>query len=310
MGESKLPQGMGRRAAPALGAAAACVMGFAAIHACAAEPLHIDPPQLEADASFEDNVTHAAIAPDRLADRRLALTLSRSMDRLVSAHLRGVVSGSLSATKWARYDGLDRLAASLSGELQYRASSAFSAPTISAFARVQHDEFRAGQRSGHTVALGASARQSWTDRIDTYAAFTWSRRDANDSAFDQTDRGVGVHLDYALPRLGTIYAGAEYRRGDVLASVRSYEPEYVQTAGAFAEDDAFGAGFVAYRFGGETVLWSLGWSLPVSNASALDLSWRQAVSRVNIPADPGGAFAAETLRYRTNLYSLSYLLRF
>lgn len=270
----------------------------------------VGPVQAEASLAWDDNLTRASDAPARLGDRIASLVLSRGATLPLATHARAVFGASLFADKLARYEGLDRAGGGLSAELQYRRSSTFDAPTLALFGELAHDEYRADQRSGTRYTLGASVRQSWTDRIDAFAAFSFSRRDARDATFDTREHGLRLHLDYAAGRLGTFYAGAEHRRGDVVSTAWGYEAEYAHPARAFSRDEAFGPGWFAYRLGGRTTLWTLGWSLPLGPGGALDLSWRQANSAVRIAADPAGGYGAETLRYRSSLYSISYLLRF
>jgi hypothetical protein len=268
----------------------------------AAQPLQLDPLQLEAAIGWDDNLTRSSNAPSRLGDRMHTVSVSRRATVPLAEHVQCVADGFLSAEKLARYEGLDRLAGGVTGQLQYRRSAAFGAPTFSLLAGWQRDQYRSHQRTGSRFALGATARQSWTDRIDAYAALGWSRRDAADAVFDQRERGVRAHIDYSAGTRGTIYAGAEHRRGDIITTSFGIEPEYANAARADAPDTAFGPGYHAYRLGGRTTIWTLGWSLPLNNKQALDFSRRQVLSSASIPA--------ETVRYRSTLYSLSYLLQF
>lgn len=300
---------------PSIGMAAASVAlsALSLLHpraAVAAEPLQPDALQLEASMGWDDNLTRAGEAPSRLGDRIHSVTLSRAATLPLAPHWRSVFSGFVSADKLARYEGLDRASAGLSVDLQYRPSAAFRAPTYALTGQVQHDEYRSGQRTGQRFFVGASVRQPLTDRITAFAAIGHAGRDARDAAFDTRERSLRLHLDYAAGRLGTFYAGAEHRRGDVVSTSWGYEAEYAHPARAWSRDEAFGPGYFAYRLGGRTTLGTLGWSLPLGPQHALDVSWRHAVSKASIPADPAGAYDAETFRYRSNLYSVAYLLRF
>jgi hypothetical protein len=268
----------------------------------AAPAIQLDPLQLEATIGWDDNLTRSNEAPSRLGDRIHAVSVSRRAALPVAEHLQAVFDGFVSGEVLARYSGLDRLSAGATGQLQFRRSAAFGAPTFALIANVQRDEYRSRQRTGTRIGLGASARQSLTDRIDAFAALGWSRRDAADAVFDQRERAVRANIDYSLGKAGTLYAGAERRRGDVITTSQGFEAEYAQAARADAPDTAFGPGYHAYRLGARTTIWSLGWSLPLDARRAIDFSWRQATSSATLPN--------ETLRYRTTLYSLSYLLRF
>jgi len=269
--------------------------------AMAAAPV-LDPLQLEASVGWDDNLTRSGEAPSRLGDRLQAISVSRRATIPLAEHMQGVVDGFLSAEALARYEGLDRLSGGVTGQLQYRPSAAFGAPTFALVAGLQRDAYRSQQRSGTRFAVDATARQSWTDRIDASAAFGWSRRDATDGVFDQRERSLRAHIDYSLGRSGTIYAGAEQRRGDVVTTSFGYDPAYAGAARAVAPDAAFGPGYLAYRLEGRTMTWTLGWSLPLGNKRALDLAWRQARTSASIPT--------EAMHYRSTLFSLSYLMQF
>jgi hypothetical protein len=277
-----------------------------ALHLCglavAAQPAQVDPVQLEATIGWDDNLTRSAEAGSRLGDRLHTVSVSRRATIPLAEHLQGVVDGFVSAEKLARYNGLDRLAGGVAGQLQYRRSAAFDATTFALLASWQRDQYRSRQRTGSRFALGASARQSWTDRIDAFAALNWSRRDAADAVFNQRERAVRARIDYAAGNFGTIYVGAEHRRGDIVTTSLGFEADYANAARADAPDAAFGPGFHAYRLDGRTTIWTLGWSLPLDNRQALDFSWRQVLSSASIPG--------ETVQYRATLYSLTYLRQF
>ena len=278
--------------------AAACAAGTAV----AAQPVQVDPVQLEATIGWDDNVTRSADAASRLGDRIHTVSVSRHATILLAEHVQGVVDGFLAAEKFARYEGLDRVSGGATGQLQYRASAAFGAPTFALLASLQRDQYRSQQRTGTRFAVGATARQSWTDRIDAFAAVGWSRRDAADPVFDQRERSVRAHVDYSAGKFGTLYAGAEHSRGDVVTTAHGYEAEYAAGARADAPDAAFGPGYHAYRLDGRSNIWTVGWGLPLGAKRVLDASWRQVVSSASIPT--------ETMRYRSTLYSLSYLQQF
>ena len=272
--------------------------------------VQVEPPQFEATAGWDDNITRAAEASSRLGDRMLSIALSRGVTAALGPHTRVLVGAFASAEKMSRFDGLDRLSGGLTAQLQLRPSAAFAAPTFAVFTDLQRDEYRSSPRSGTRFAGGASVRQSWTDRIDAFAAFTASRSNARGSVFDQGERGLRAHVDYAAPGHGTFYAGAEMRRGDVVSTTLGFSDEYARIARANGPDEAFGPGFHAYRLAGRTNILTLGWSLPLDAKRALDFAWRRVLSSAPIPADAESAYGAETLKYRSNLFTASCLLRF
>lgn len=72
--------------------------------------------------------------------------------------------------------------------------------------------------------------------------------------------------------------------------------------GAFVRND-----FYAYRFGGKTVIFTLGYNYAIGNKDSFDVSWRRARSTPDAsPGLPG----VGTPRYIVNQFSLMYLTSF
>ena len=85
-------------------------------------------------------------------------------------------------------------------------------------------------------------------------------------------------------------------------------------AKALVQDDAYADNtqLFAYRIEAKTVIWTLGYNLPLSARDALDLSWRRAESTsLQAPIAGGtGLGSSGTPRYTANQFSLVYLMRF
>lgn len=267
------------------------------------------PMRVEAGYQWEDNLTRASAAADRLSDHVFSVGISQSSTMLLARHLRVVLTGFAEGDRAYRYHGLDRLSAGGRGELQYRSSGAFDAPTLALFARALHDEYNSRIRSGQRYTLGLSARQSWTDRIDAFAALSWNRRNARNEVFDGRDWGARVQFDYALNGGGVLYFGPEYRRGNAVSTTGRGTAQYAAIASASAPDDAFGrSGRVAWRLDARTVIWTIGYNLPLGSRDSLELTWRHARSTAFVPA--AALYGGDAPRYRVNRYWLFYLLRF
>lgn len=266
-----------------------------------------DPLQVDAGYMWDDNLSRAGDAADRRSDHVYSLGVSRSTVVPLTDHLQAVLAAFLEGDKPYTYDGLDRLALGVRGELQYRPSAAFNAPTFGLFIRALHDEYQSALRTGERYAYGLSVRQSWTDRIDAFAALDAQRRHARGDVFDTRDWGLRFHLDYAAGP-GVAYASAEYRRGDSVSSGGGGAGSYAFIAEASAPDDAF-PGFTAYRLDARTVIWTLGYNLPLGTRDSLDLSWRRVDATGFLPASASGIYPGAP-RYRVNQLLLVYLLRF
>ncbi len=271
------------------------------------EPLDV---RIEATFTGDDNVTRASAAADKLSDRSFGVTLNKSFEFPIpdSPHTRLLVSGSLGSETFQTYKGLSRIFLGVQGELQYRSSAEFGAPTYAAFVRSSRDEYESTLRDGYRHSVGVSVRQSMTDRIDAFVAFAFNKRDAKSTVFDVADRSGRVNLDYSLSRNGTMYLGAEYRRGDAVSTAPATLAA-IDLAKAVVRDDAFtDAPRLAYRLEARTVLATFGYNLALSGGQAFDVSWRWV--RSNPTTSPGVLAPGSTIRYYDNQLSASYLIQF
>ena len=188
------------------------------------------------------------------------------------------------------------------------------APTFGLFARSGYDEYSSALRRGWRHAFGVTARQSWTDRIEAFGAYTNTHRSANSDVFEGRDWSVRANLDYSLAASGVLYLGGEYRRGDVAITSGAPGAGYGGYAKAVVQDDAYGDNtqLFAYRIEAKTVIWTLGYNLPLGPRDALDFSWRRADSTsLQSPVAGGsGLGSAGTPRYTVDQLSLVYLMRF
>ena len=119
-------------------------------------------------------------------------------------------------------------------------------------------------------------------------------------------------LDSRYPR-GVTVGGDTFSTG--FASAQS-----AAIAKAIVLDDAFGSDpRFAYRVEAETVLWTLGYNLPLGPRDGIDFSFRRVDSSpttqgtFNLPPGPygpGGMVTVGKLRYSVNQFSAAYLMRF
>jgi outer membrane autotransporter protein len=262
---------------------------------------------VEASHTWDSNINRARDSGDKLADRIYGINAGTGRTIALGMNTRLVAAGFLSGDKFVRYPGLDRFSVGAQGELQYRASGDFGVPIFGLLARVSFDEHAGQLRSGHRQSLGLTYRQSLTDRVELFAALTGSARRAEHDVFDARDWAARLNFDYALGRMGALYLGGEYRRGDTVSALPS-SPAYASFAKASVQDDAYGAEpRMAYRYDAKTVLWTFGWNLPLGPMDALDISLRRAESKPTAALDP--IYGASS-RYTASQLSLAYLMRF
>jgi uncharacterized protein YhjY with autotransporter beta-barrel domain len=283
-------------------------LDFASAAPWAFEPLLFKYP-INADFSWtwDDNVNRARESPQRRSDSVFGFTANSGRNWQLGTNFRLQGTVLASGEKLERYSGLGRFSLGGQGELQYRASGAYDATTYALTARALYEQYESHYRTGPRYFLGANARRAITDRIDVFGELgaNW-RRGASD-VFRWRDYAGKFNVDYALRPKGTLYLGAEYRRGDTVSSGLASLVN-VGVAEVFVPDDAFdGLDYFAYRFDARTVLGTLGVNYPLGARDSIDFSWRRVQSSpIRRPAfDFGGA-----LRYIDNQYSIVYLMRF
>ena len=280
----------------------------------AAAKLFADPVRVEGGYMWDDNVTRAPDADpsNQLSDHVYSIAVTKSTAIPLGSNTRLLLAGFANGEQYYTYNGLDRAGVGARAEIQYRSSAEFTAPTFGLFARSGYDEYSSALRRGWRHALGVNARQSWTDRIEAFAAYENRKREASNDVFDGRDWSARANLDYSLGSSGALYLGGEYRRGDTVTTTAPPGPGYGGYAKAVVQDDAFPDNdLFAYRIEAKTVVWTLGYNLPLGARDALDFSWRRAeATSLQPPVSGTGLGASGTPRYTVNQYSLVYLMRF
>ena len=251
-------------------------------------------------------MTRAKAGADVHGENIYSVNVSKSRAISLSGNTRLLLTGTLGGERFQTYNGLSRVTLSGEGEYQYRASSEFDAPTWGVFGRVSGDKHQAALRDGYRYSVGLTARQPLTDRISVFGAVTHNGRHANSAVFRTTDNAVRMNLDYSLSGSATLYMSAEYRDGDVVSTGQS-SLENATIAKVFVQDDAYlGGQLFSYRFGGSTVLTTLGYNLGLGARDSLDLAWRRVESTPSLRP----AWVSSPQSYITNQLSASYLMRF
>lgn len=267
--------------------------------------------QIEAGYNFDDNVTRSKLAADKLIDRSASVSGGKGFvfkfDNSENEFLRKtrvIVTGSAGAEKFQNYDGLSRANAGLQGEVSYRPSAEFSAPTFALTAQGTGEYFRSELRRGYRASLGLSVRGPITDRINYLVGVAHNQRFTRSDVFSGRENAVRGTLDYALTPNEVIYLNGEYRRGHFISSGRG-TLEDLAIADVFVVDDAL-PGFFTYRTQGNTFLSTLGYNLGFGERHSLDFSWRRVQSTPNFRP----SFATSPKDYIVDQYAIVYLIRF
>ena len=284
-----------------------------------ANKMFTDPVRVDAGYLWETNLTRARDDEGKRADSVYSLQVGKTRIIPLTSHARLVVTGQLEADKLRVYSALDRIAAGLEAEYQYRTSGDFDATTFGLFARATLEDYNSRLRGGLRSSIGISARRTLTDRIQLFGALAHNERRAKHQVFDAQDYSARFSADYSIGAAGVLYIGGEYRRGDVVSTGRR-TPENISIASASVADDAFGeSALTAYRVAARTALWTFGYNRPLGNRDSIDFSWRRIHSTPT--AQPslsaGSGYGAGTVigpsasdPYIADQYAVNYLLRF
>ena len=262
--------------------------------------------QVDAGIMFDSNVTRGKLAGEKLSDRIYSVNASRSKLFEINDNMRATLTGSIGGEKFDNYYRLSRATAAMQGEIVYRPSADFDAPTFAVFAQTSAEYYQSTLRNGYRYSMGVSIRKPITDRIDLFGAVSHSERYSKSAVFNSRFNAVRLNIDYLLSSTETIYLSGEYRRGQIV-STGLPSLENLDVADVFVQDDAYPGGqFFSYRFDGRTVLSTLGYNLGLGPRHSLDLSWRRAQST------PGfrPVYATSPSSYIADQYSIVYLIRF
>jgi hypothetical protein len=290
--------------------AALAVLAGAPGSAHAAGPLSF---RAEASYTSDDNVTRSKGEGEALSDGILGAGARAIYPVPISTRTRAVLQGFAGAEKFGTYPGLSRNFIGAQGDLQFRPSGEFGAPTYSAFVRTSKDEYESDLRDGYRHAFGVTVLKPATDRIQILGALALNVSDGKSAVFDTRNVSLRGNADWSLSRWDVVYLGAEYRRGDIVSTLSRNDAlrtlGLVQTATPnVIQDDAFNDTVRdAYRFKAATWVATLGYNRAFGERHSLDVSWRRVQSMPLNPRDPA---SASELRYAVNQLSVAYLARF
>ena len=173
----------------------------------------------EASYTSDDNVTRSKGEGEALPDTVLGAGIRANYPVPISARTRAVLQGFLGVEKFRTYSGLSRNFIGAQGDLQFRPSGEFGAPTYSAFGRTSKDEYESDLRDGYRHAFGVTVLKPATDRIQILGALAVNVSDGKSTVFDTRNVSLRGNADWSLSRWDVVYVGVEYRRGDIVSTL-------------------------------------------------------------------------------------------
>jgi hypothetical protein len=262
--------------------------------------------RVETSAMYDTNIARSRGPGNVLSDHIYNVNAAASFVHPLTENMRLKALGTAGYEAFSRYSRLSRFFLSAEGELQYRPSGEFAAPTFGLLGRAAVDFYDSTLRDGYRYNIEARVLQPLTDLVDVFAAIGYNIRDGKSKVFDLKDWSARVNFDYALAQKSTLYLGLEYRYGQSASSALP-ELAFVDIAQAIVRDDAFDDGRGAYRLKARTGIATLGFSHGLQEDQSLDFSlrWVQSTA-LDKPTFPG----AGTIRYYDVQASVAYLIRF
>ncbi|MFP3556903.1 hypothetical protein SB861_40250 [Paraburkholderia sp. SIMBA_049] len=268
------------------------------------EPLNVS---VNAGVAYDNNVSRARDTVDKLSDESLSGLVNKMFLVPLGSSWQVLVNGFAGAEGFRTYTKLSRLFAGLHGELRYRYSNAFYAPTLALFARFQGEDYGSDLRRGYRYSVGGTIEQPVTDRITLTGALAHNQRYAESDVFAAVDNAARIGVDYTTIAGGRFYASLEYRLGDTVSSGR-LTLDSIDVAKVFVRDDAFNRNdFFSYRFRAHMYFTTIGYNYPLGENGTLDFSWRYAHVTPSATPDFAGAGNAP---YVSSQFVIAYQLRF
>jgi uncharacterized protein YhjY with autotransporter beta-barrel domain len=254
--------------------------------------------------AYDDNVTRASNALDKLSDSIYSLTLSKAKTFNLTKHTRLSVSGFMDVEKFKNYAGLGHVSAGAQADYKFRFSGDFGSPTFGVFARLTADQYESTLRDGSRSSVGLNLSTPLTDRINLFSALASNSRKGKSDVFNIKDISARANLDYELTGNQTLFLTGEYRKGDIVSTGHSNLAAFDITT-VYWSDDVF-SGMTDYRTKGHTSILTFGYNFALGAKDSIDVTWRH----ISTLTDKKPAFLSAPLRYDVNQLSFSYLMAF
>lgn len=258
---------------------------------------------------YDDNLTRAQLGRDIKGDLALAVSTSGGPRFQLTDYDSLSLRGTLAATKYRHYEGLDNINAGLA--LGYRRKFGLG-PYVPQFAltgsatRLEYDH---RLRDGWLYAAEAEASKRVTERVALRAFVRSERRESDDvparvvpfiraNVFDLSSRSAGIAADFAYDPRYLVSVGYTWHRGDIVSTTQRNLPIFLASS-AIAPDTVFGDNTYAYTMPARTRVFSIGVSREVGRQASVSLGYEYRDSR----ADGG-------IDYSGNLFRATYLYGF
>jgi hypothetical protein len=234
-------------------------------------------PQITAAATWDDNVTNANRADDRIGALDFSGTFAIGQRTGLTRELALLYGAQVDAEAWPRFDGLDRVAAGPTVALRYKNGLGPTAPTLTLRAAGSVSAADESGRAGPEGNLSLTYDQGLTDTTRVTAGIIAARLAARDSVFTRGGVEGFMELSHDLDANWRLLLSARWRDGDVLSYATPPRPDLVNLARVRVNDATFGRPMVAYSLQAHTVGGTLALTRALDAVTSLKFGfeWRE-----------------------------------
>lgn len=180
----------------------------------------------------------------------------------------------LDAQGYAQYDGLSRVVPAARWRWLIRPGAGFYTPVLALSASATSEDFDSRLRDAAEYRAGLWLQQQLTTRISLRLGGSASWREARrEPVFEGSARSATVDLDWQPTRNLALYAGYQYREGDLFSTAPNPPPAVLYAARAYAPDDVFD-GQTAFRLSGDAEVATAGANYSLSPHWSFDVQAR------------------------------------
>lgn len=180
----------------------------------------------------------------------------------------------LDAQGYAQYAGLSRAVPAARWRWLIRPGAGFFTPVLALTASAASEEFDSRLRDAAEYRAGLWLQQQLTTRLSLRLGGSANWREARrEPVFEGSARSATLDLDWQPWRDVALYAGYQYRDGDLISTAPNPPPAVLSAARAYAPDDVFD-GQTAFRLPGRAEVATTGLNYSLSPHWSLDVQAR------------------------------------
>lgn len=265
---------------------------------------------IDAEVTHDTNVPRGLDSADTESDNIASVEGSATRSLLLGPNSGAVFRGAARYSQYVDFKDLSNLALSGRAAWRYQRERSFGAPwyEISGEAQLlRHAD--SDLRDGTLISLTGSVGRYFTDRVRVSGGVSLDRRSGDDTGlYDLKTNRLWGTFDYRVGVRNTFYARLTRTAGDHVFTAISGASQALLLASGYevlVGDPALADGFggaapTAYRVEATTLLYDLGYNLPLSSRRTLDFS----LTHYSSKTDLGG------YKYDGTQLRATYLYRF